>query len=325
MPKPWQKTLLKRWSKSPLKVTNVQSLLTPPNNWQWGVFHNANNQIIRYGLAIPEKTKALIVIAEGRTETAEEYFELIRDFNTKGYACAIMDWQGQGESYRHNDDNSRHHSVGFEQDISDFDEFLGHLHHIDLPKILLAHSMGGNITLRYLADHPDAFQCAYMIAPMLGLNPKRIIKYMAKAILNAASKFGWFNRHALGQSQWTPAFANIAKHKISSDPIRREKQIHLFKNNPALRCGGVTFGWLNEALKSIAILQKPQISNRIQTPVFIATAGKDVVVDNDGTLKVADLLPNCTVKNFKKSHHVIHQEADHIRDELLHSIEHFIS
>jgi len=299
-------------------MTDVSHLLTPPENWQWAEFFNKNKQKIRYGWNVPNNAKALIIIAEGRTETIEEYFETIRDFNARGYACAIMDWQGQGLSYRLTDDNSRQHSIGFDQDISDFDEFLGRLNS-DLPKILFAHSMGGNITLRYMADNSDMFKCAYLSAPMLGLNPKRIIKYAAKAILNFATRFKWLEKYAIGQTRWNERFANLAKYKVSSDPVRREVQPYLFKTRPELRCGGVTFGWLNEALKSIEQLHTPVLCARITAPVFMAIGEKDIVVDNAGLGLTASLLPNCETRIFAKSQHQIHRERDVIRNKLMQS------
>jgi len=298
----------------------IYPLLTPPNDWQWGEFQNRHDQTIRYGWNTPKNAKALVVLAEGRTECIEEYFELIRDLNAQGFACAVMDWQGHGLSYRFNNDNTRHHSKGFENDVNDFSLFLKQIDHINLPHILMAHSMGGNIGLRYLIDHDDnAFKCAFLIAPMLGLKPKRTIKLMAALLLKAASKMGHLERHALGQKRWNEIYANIAKYKVSSDPIRREKQPHLFKTRPELQCGGVTWGWLKEALKSISILRDPGHLNAVKIPVFFAMAGRDGVVDNDGTRKTASLITNGQTHIFEKAEHQIHAEKDSIRNELLHS------
>jgi lysophospholipase len=299
---------------------DIIPLLTPSQNWQWGEFKNNDEQKLRYGWNVPDNAKALIIIAEGRTECIEEYFEIIHELNAKGYACAIMDWQGHGASYRHFDDNTRQHSNGFDRDIDEFTTFIGEITRVtQLPKILIAHSMGGNITLRYMADNPDTFKCAYLVAPILGLQPKRIIKYIAPMVLRAASSFKRMHKHALGQMAWNETFANIAKHKVSSDPIRRNKQPYLFKTHPELRCGGVTFGWLYHALQSITMLQTPKLCDKITTPVFMAIAGKDVVVDNTKTLNTASLLSNCDTQIFEGSEHQIHAERDDIRNAFLES------
>ncbi len=303
-------------------------MLTEPDNWQWGEFQNRNNQHIRYGWNCPPNAKALIVFAEGRTEVIEEYFENIRYFNERGYACAIMDWQGQGLSYRLTGDNSRHHSIGFEQDISDFDEFMACLATIDgfkaLPKVLVAHSMGANITLRYLADHQDIFKCGVMVAPMLGLNPKRTIKLFGKMLLNMAAKLNWHSKYALGQTAWNEKIAHVAKFKVSSCPMRRDLQPYLFKTKPELQSGGVTWGWLAEALKSIATLHDAETCERIKTPLYFAIAQNDIVVDNAGTIKTISLLPNATQKIYEKAEHQIHREQDAIRLPLLSEMKKFI-
>ena len=306
-----------------MNESDMQPLLIPPENWQWGDFKNNEGQKIRYGFNYLDNSHAMIVFAEGRTECIEEYFENIRHFNANGYACAIVDWQGQGLSYRLTGDNTRHHSKGFEQDIVDFEDFLNHLP-AHIPKILVAHSMGANITLRYLGNHADRFKCGIVVAPMLGLKPRRTIQYLGKTILKTVQKLGWDKRHAIGQGAWNEKMAHIVKYKISSDPIRRELQPYLFKTRPELRCGGVTWGWIAEALKSIAVLQEKDNVSTIQTPLFFAIAENDAVVDNDGAMITLSQLPNATGKSYKNAEHQIHREQDKIRLVFLKDAQSFI-
>ena len=307
---------------------DIQSLLTPPDNWRWDYFESRNGDRLRYGFTIPKNPKALIVLAEGRTETAEEYFEIIRRFYSQGYAVAIMDWQGQGLSYRYNNDNSRHHSEAFEVDIDDFSEFLNILDTntdlASLPKILIAHSMGGNITLRYMADHPDTFRCALMIAPMLGLKPKWMVRLLALPLLALATRFRFLDKYAIGQMKWNEMVANKAKYFVSSDPVRREIQPHLFKTRPELQCGGVTYGWVKEALKSITLLQSPNIAKRITTPTLFAIAGKDRVIDNDKAYTLMTFMPHAATVYIKNAMHQIHQETDLIQTPLWEAFETFL-
>ena len=311
-----------------MNFSSVASLLTPPNNWQWGELYNADRKNLRYGWNCPDNAKGLIVIAEGRSEVIEEYFESIRDLNEQGYACAIMDWQGHGMSYRYYDDNSRHHSEGFDKDTDDFRYFLSELdlnpELQGLPKILFAHSMGANITMRYLEDHADAFNCALMVAPMLGLRPKRFIKYFGKAILSTISKLGWHDHYAPGQTPWSEAFSTITKVKVSSDTIRRDVQPYLFKTRPELQCGGVTYGWVKEALRSIHHLHDPDTAKKIVTPIFMSLAGRDIVVDNEGACKTASYRPDCTMKTYPNAQHQLHRECDTIRDEFMEDMFNFI-
>ncbi len=307
----------------------IEKLLTPPHDWQWGEFFNQEGQKFRYGWNCPKDAKALIIILEGRTETAEEYFENIRDLNAQGYACAIMDWQGQGLSYRYGDDNTRHHSEGFEKNIEDFHSFMKELIEIklyqSLPKIMLAHSMGGMIGLHILAgEYGNKFEKACLVAPMLGLKPKILINIVANSSLKIIERLNRIDRHAFGQKKWNELYANIAKYKVSSDPVRREVQPCLFRTRPELQCGGVTFGWVSEALKSMKQLQNHGYCSHIQIPVFMALAGADAVVDNKEAKKVAACLPDCVLKTYAKAQHQPHREKDTIREEFFNDFHAFI-
>ena len=71
---------------------------------------------------------------------------------------------------------------------------------------------------------------------------------------------------------------------------------------------------MGAALKSIFQLHSADVCVKIKTPVFFAIAGKDIVVDNDGTQLTASLLPHCKTMFYSTSEHQIHRECDDIRD-----------
>lgn len=306
-------------------MTTINDILAPPDQWQFSTFFNRHGKLFRWGWNCPQNAKGLVVLTEGRTECIEEYFEIIRDLNARGYACAIMDWQGQGLSWRYFDDQTRHHSEGFHLDVEDFEAFMGVVEQQEaiqsLPKFLLAHSMGSAITLRYMALHHQVFQSAFLIAPMLGLEPRNLIRYGAKMILRAVKSFDFLHKHAPGQGAWSETFYALTMHKISGHKQRRNIQRHLFKTRPELQCGGVTFGWLDEALKTIEILNDSRITGAISTPVVMALAGQEAVVDNAGAYRVAALIPHCKILHYDDAQHQIHRETDTIRNQLLQDIE----
>lgn len=283
---------------------------------------------MRYGFCAVSRPRGLVVLAPGRTETSEEYFEMARDFLKRDFAVAVLDWQGQGLSYRFGDDNTRHHSEGFTGDVDDFSRWISVLDRkhgfAGYPKILVAHSMGGNITLRYLADHPETFQCAIMVAPMLGISMNGFITLISAPVLHLAEKMGWMDRHAPGQLPWSETFYDTTKAFISSDPVRREVQKYWYLDNPDLRCGGVTYGWLGEALKSIRVLHKRETAEKITTPTLFAISGKDRVVSNKGIYKTLRGMKRAEAIEFKGAQHKIIMECDLIRDRLFHAMDAFI-
>src|SRR5687767_6022509 len=48
----------------------------------------------------PAGRKGTVCIFQGRGESAEKYFETVRDLQARGFAAAIVDWRGQGLSDR---------------------------------------------------------------------------------------------------------------------------------------------------------------------------------------------------------------------------------
>ena len=116
-------------------------------------------------------SKGTVVLLNGRTEFIEKYFEVVRDLLAKNYAVATLDWRGQGLSDRALDNPHKGH-------VEDFDHFVSDLRQavVDViepncpgPYRMLCHSMGGNIGMRYLGEHPDTFESAVFSAPMWGI------------------------------------------------------------------------------------------------------------------------------------------------------------
>ena len=322
MPRPCQKTLSRQWNNVP--QTELETRFTAPDGWQWDYFNCPDRtdfgHKIRYGYCMAKNPKGVAVIASGRTQTAEEYFEFTRDLLNHGFSVAIMDWQGQGGSYRFNNDNTRHHSNGFDNDVRDFELFLQKIKSVkalaNLPQILFAHSMGGNITLHHMAEYQPPWQCAMMIAPMIDIKIPALLKPLAGTIIRTVNKLGRLASYAPGFKAWSPITHKLAAPFISSDPVRRDIQRYWFENHPELQCGGVTYGWLQQALKSIKALKHSTPLQATKSPILFATAARDAVVVNNATIKLADKISSAKAVSIEKSQHCILMERDDIRDVL---------
>lgn len=309
----------------------LENRFTAPQDWQWGTFNNPlradMGHHIRYGFCKAANPKSLAVIAPGRTETSEQYFEFIRDLLARNFSVIIMDWQGQGGSYRYNGDNSRQTSMGFDYDLDDFDAFYQMIDTVDdfaaLPKCLIAHSMGGHLTMRYLVTHPNHFKCAVMVAPMIGIKMSSLVEPIAHSITSIAGLFGQSNQYAPGFQSWSPTVHDTFKSLISSDETRREVQKYWYDNNASLQCGGVTYGWLHEALKSIQNLKGSPLLSDINIPILFTIAEDDAVVSNNATIELAKRIPNAVLENIPESQHGIIMERDEIRNTFLRTFDGF--
>ena len=322
------------YGRVPVKINSMklENRFTPPANWTWDYFNDParekDGHKIRFGFCHAPQSKAVVVIAQGRSQTAEEYFEFARDCLKRNLSVAIMDWQGHGGSYRFNDDNTRHHSRGFDDDVTDFALFIKQINAIDefqsQPKILFAHSMGGNITMHTLAQSPALFKCAFMVSPMLGIKLNQLTKALSKIILRVVRIFGSLNAHAPGQKKWNEATYKITAPFISSDKIRRDIQKYWCLKNPELQCGGVSYGWIHHAFKSINTIKEQSFCSSIKTPIFLCIADKDKVVSNSSIRDVASKIPHAEMHVLKKSQHIAHVECDEIRNNLFRAFDAFV-
>ncbi|HEX5665677.1 MAG TPA: alpha/beta hydrolase, partial [Hyphomicrobium sp.] len=64
--------------------------------------------------------RGTVVIAPGRGEFIEKYFEVVAELRRRGFAVAVMDWRGQGGSDRLLD----HPRKGHVEDFAEYDRDL---------------------------------------------------------------------------------------------------------------------------------------------------------------------------------------------------------
>ena len=254
-------------------------------------------------------------------------FETIRDLLARNFSIAIMDWQGQGGSYRFNDDNTRQHSMGFEHDIEDFEQFLTILDERKIgqtdKKVIIGHSMGGHLALRYILDNPDTVAGAILIAPMLDINIPPQFKYIASGLISTMLFLGQGNKHVPEMGPWTPEAYEKIKPLISSDEKRRSLLGQYYENDPQLQCGGVTWNWLEEAMRSNSYINKTADTTSADIPILFALAENEQVVVNEAAVRIANKLPNAVLEVIKDSQHSIHMERPPIRKALWNAIDCF--
>lgn len=285
-----------------------------PASFKWGHFTNADGASIRYGSLQPEGTpKGTIVLTSGFREATEKYFEVIRDMAEQGYAVWMMDWRGQGGSDRYIKDNpQKMYSEGYDKSIADLHQFAtGVVKKSDGPLIMMSHSMGGHIGLRYLKEHDGVFDSAVFTAPMLDIvtpgYPRKVVQLLTKAA--RVGRFLGDYVPTAGDWHLEPFETN----KLTSDPERYMVLPAIYKEKPELIMGEPTYGWLLHTLVSIDALQKEDYLKSIKTPVLIGVAGKDEVVSIAAEDRACKLIPNCIRVDVPEAKHEIWMERDSMR------------
>lgn len=299
-----------------------------PEGWRWHTFTNPSGQKLRFGTVSPKSRipDAVVVVLPGLSEFAEKYFELAHDLLDRNLSVWVMDWQGQGLSNRLLANRQKRHSSGFDNDLSDLHYFLvEYVKHASvhpdvgrIPMVMLAHSMGGNLGMRYLIEHPGMFCSAAFSAPMTSIAAIKPLPLSVAVDISALLKECSNMSYVFGGKDWSPADRDTpSKNIFSSDPVRSRIHNAWCLKNPDLQVGNVTFGWLHAALRSCAALQHTIKATPIEIPCLFGLAGHDKLVDNNATRKLAKALPQGKILELPEAMHEIMMERDPIRNEFL--------
>ena len=301
----------------PLVVPQLEERFLEPPGWQWGTFKNKQGCSLRFGFISPKKPIAITVLLPGRNEYAEKYFEVVRDLLKNDLSVWILEWQGQGLSQRFIEHYpQRCHSHAFIHHADDLHAFIeAHIKPAGTPILMLAHSMGANIGTRFLHKYPGTFAAAAMTSPMFGI--PAVSKIPAADVVSFVLSLLAGKNYAFGQKDWSEDEDNDSGAIFSFDPLRAKIYQAWLRENPELRSGGATFGWVYNAFASCRFLQRPGVMESIRTPCLIGVAGKENIVDNNAIRIAASRLPRVRLLELPESGHEILMERDDTRNQFL--------
>jgi len=280
-------------------------------------FNTCDNLSIRYGVwpGRPGKKSGSIILLGGRREFMEKYFESIDELNQRHFDVYGLDWRGQGLSTRQLPNRHKGYVKSYEHYIDDLNQFVGDVISSQAahPLIILAHSMGGHIALRFLHDYPGIVHRAILVAPMIDILTGPIPRWLLRIIIRLVVAAGRAAAYSIGSGDYHAADQQFSNNRLTSDPVRFMDEAKAIAANPDLALGGVTYGWLLATLKSIDILKQPEYTDRIKTPIQIFSAGSDCIVSIGAQKRLCDRLPSCRMKVISGARHEILKETDSIR------------
>jgi lysophospholipase len=260
--------------------------------------------------AMRSPARGSVIVAPGRTEFIEKYFEVIRELQARGFAVFCIDWRGQGMSGREVGDGVKGHFASFDDPVNDLATALK-LCAAKLPRpyIGLAHSMGGAILLRAMQTRRVELEAAAFSAPMWGIAK---LGKMAKGYSRFMVSVGGGGMFAPGVSRkWTRE--PFRKNPVTHDETRHGRCQDLIAEEPRLALAGPTIGWVAAAADAIDAISQPSASAHLRIPILVATAGKEQLVDNTSHAAVTAQLPEATHISIPSARHEILMEKDEIR------------
>ena len=256
------------------------------------------------------QARGSVIVAPGRTEFIEKYFEVIRELQARGFAVFCIDWRGQGLSGREVENSLKGHFVSFDDPVNDLSTALKLLaDRLPRPYIGLAHSMGGAITLRALMTRRVEYEAAAFSAPMWGIPnltdvAKKYVRFMVS--LGAGGQFA-----PNVEKKWKRE--NFKKNPVTHDKARHDRCQGLIAEEPRLALAGPTNGWVAAAADATEGFRQPGALAHVRIPILVATAGEEQLVDNAAQEAVVHELPDVRHITIEGAKHEILMEVDPIR------------
>lgn len=288
---------------------------------------------------LPKKNieyKGLVVFFSGRTEYIEKNIYSYSDLVEVGYEVWTLDWRGQGLSDR--EVQSLGHIDSFDTYVDDAHQFVFEIVGIDkyekVPKILMAHSMGGAIATKYIQDYPGVFDYAVLSAPMMGLgvdnfftkivldfrNPKTCANPFAsscewssnvKSYTNSCDRIKGISKDTFKKFRKTKNYSHDLVKLVTQDCIIRASQ-NLEGSPTQLGTGAPSSSWVRAAITFMQEIY--QARNKTQTPTLIVGGSADKIVKNSDQIRFCGSIPEyCCRVEIDSAYHEVLIEKEPIR------------
>jgi len=280
--------------------------LSSPEIFEYSFFSPEKNLKIRYGVAQCSNgpAKAILLLLPGRAEFIEKYYWVANRLQESGFQVISLDWRGQGLSSRELENRHKGHVNRFDEYIDDLQVLYSSvIEPQGLPVYILAHSMGGHIALRFMSRWPSRIKKAVLVSPMIDIALPPVIKPVSKFLSNRLSSTFFAKKYTIGSKDYSIKRAKFKGNNLCHDPEKYWIFHRKIEANPDLAIGGITWGWLNAAFESIAILKKDDIIGQISTPILIISAQKDAIVSSKAQEKLSQKLPNCKFLSIDGAFH----------------------
>ena len=280
----------------------------------------------RVDWAASNPSRGSLLFVPGRGDFLEKYLETLNHWSEQGWAVTALDWRGQAMSGRLGADSLTGHVDDFATWVADLAAFWDQWGaQRPGPRVLAAHSMGGHLALRAVAEQRITPDALILSAPMLGFIRHGV----------PTSLFRWFARVmcALGDPQ-RPAWGSGEKPRqpppdrialLTHDAERYADEAWWREHRPGLGMGPPSWGWMRAALASMAGLDRREALGAIAIPVFIAATTADQLVDYAAIARAARWIPKAELLRFgAEARHELLREADPVRDRVISGIDDFL-
>jgi lysophospholipase len=243
------------------------------------------------------RPRGLALILHGYAEHCGRYHEVANTLADAGLSVLTFDFRGHGRS-----DGARGHVDSYSQYVEDAEAALAELHSRangdTLPVLLVCHSNGGLVGLRWLSDPTrpaHRIRAAVLSSPFLGLYQR--VPAAKRLLVDVA-----------GRLRPTLAVPN----DLNADLLTRDADKRAARRADNLCHEVATLGWFRAA--SEAQQQVLACAIRIEVPTLWLVSGADRIVDASVSRVVhARLRSDAEYHEFPDMYHELFNETDRAR------------
>ncbi len=282
-----------------------------PAGWRWQPATMDDGAVLRIG-TLPVAAARTVLLLPGFSEFGEKYFDTASWLAGLGYQPWTIDWRGQGGSTRPARNPEALQSTGFDRHTADVAAVIDRVIGSERPLALIGHSMGGHLTLRFLAEHSTRVDRAVLSAPMLGVQTGAIPLPIARTIAMGHTVAGFGREFVWGFGPWQ----DKAKRREATTRDATQADVHAawFRTNPGMRIGGPSWSWLSAALESCAWLARPATLRSVTTPLLVGSAGDERFVCPAAITAALQHLPRARHHHFADARHELFLELAPVKD-----------
>ena len=263
--------------------------------------------------------KGSILVLPGRGDFYDKYLETLDHWAGQGWRVTASDWRGQAGSGRLGNDAVTGHIDDFSTWVADLGELWTRWQaETPGPHLLAAHSMGGHLALRAVAEGTVDPAALILSAPMLGLTGQVLPVPLMHALAKAMKALGDPRRPAWKWSEKPGEVPDARAGLLTHDPDRYADELWWRSHRPELVMGPGSWGWVERAYASMRRLADPALLAQVKCPVLIVATDNDKLVGYRAIEQAARALPDARLVNYgKTAHHEVLREADGVRDRVL--------
>jgi len=307
-----------------LEARDVDAIQPQYGAGEDGTLAGVDGVQLHYHVQRVQDAKGAVVLLPGRTEAVAKYAEVMFDLNAQGYSVYALDHRGQGESERMLPNRFKGYVKHFDDYVTDLQSFVTTVVLPEQPAklFLLAHSMGGAVSVLHAAKHPGTFDALALSAPMLDISTGAFPAPVASAISLTSCGGSDGTDYAVGSGDYKTE-TDFENNTVTRSATRWALKVQQLEDNPRLQLGGVTYRFVCESLRACNRAQQSGAQNPV--PTLLLQAGADTIVLPQAQAKYCAEAPGCQLSRFDGAKHEILMEADAARNEALAQVVRFFN